>query len=169
MMFSQNLVRVDQRVPFIAPQTREHRHRDGDVRRHPDRDPKKPGGVTPTMVNGCPSMRSVRPTAARIPAEAALPGGVAQHRYGLRLGRCIPDVGPIEQAARCRPKAERVVKRPRHEQHRGRLGLARPRGVQRTLLPREQTLQHVPAIADLLEDWGRRTTDPAARPVPPEP
>ena len=44
------------------------------------------------------------------------------------------------------------MKRPRHEQHRGRLGLARPGRVQHTRLPREQTLEHVPAIADLLED-----------------
>ena len=32
----------------------------GDI---PTATPKKPGGVTPTMVNGCPSIRSVRPIA----------------------------------------------------------------------------------------------------------
>ena len=145
--------RLHQRVPFIAPQTREHRHRDGDVRRHPDRDPEEAGRGDADDGERLPFDAKRATDRRRIPVETALPGGVAEHRYRLRLRRGIPDVGLIEQAARCRPKAERVVKRPRHEQHRGRLGLARPVGMQRALLPREQTPEHVPAIADLLEDW----------------
>ena len=120
----------------------------GDV---PTATPKKPGGVTPTMVKGCPSMRSERPIAAMIPLETPLPGGIAQHRNGLRLGRGIPDVGLIEKAARCRLKAEGVVKRARHEHHRRRLGFARPLGLQGPRRPREHAPEHVRPIAHLLE------------------
>ena len=52
--------------------------------------PKNPGGVTPTTVNGCPSMTSVAPTIDGIAAVGALPDVMAQHddrRRGRRVVR----------------------------------------------------------------------------------
>ena len=141
-----------QRDPLIVPQTRQHRHRDGHVRRHPDGDAEEAPWSDPDDGEGLPLDTKRAADRGRISAEALLPGGIAQHRHSLCLRRAIPDVGLIEQAARCRLNAERVVKRAGHEHHGGRLGLAGPLGLQRPRRPREHAPEHVRPIANLLED-----------------
>ena len=151
MMSSQELPESGQRGLSITPQTREHRHRDGHVRRHPDRDPEEARRGDPDDGEGLPFDPKRAADRGTIPCEAPLPGGIAQHRHGLRLGRGIPDVSLIEKAACCRLKAEGVVKRAGHERHRRRLRFARPLGLQGPRRPREHAPEHVRPIAHLLE------------------
>ena len=46
----------------------------------PTRNPKKSGGVTPTIVKAWPSSEIERPSTDRIAAVLTLPESVAQHR-----------------------------------------------------------------------------------------
>ena len=144
-------VRAVESVPFIAAQAREHRHRDGQLRRHPDRDPEE--ACRSNANDGERLPFDTKRTADRgvIAAKPPLPGVMAQHRYRLCFGRRVSDVSLSDQAARRRLKAESVVERASHEHHRRRFGLARPLGLKRPRFPCEHACEHMGAIAHLLE------------------
>ena len=121
----------------------------------PTATPKNPGGVTPTMVKGIPSMRTGLTDSRRITAEPSLPGRVTQDRDGLRVGSGSTRVGRREEPPGRGTHSKSLVHAAGGEQDRRGLWLTRPLRLEPLRRPREDARQHVSSLAHLLEDRKR--------------